>query len=111
MLLGDRPAAIYTLHAARGATLIYNGLQDTTVAIPTHGPDFFADLHRRTAELRGAKPESISGRVLTDDSFQAHNTFDKPETVKPAAFSECRLTAGGFTANLPPKSVVVLILK
>ena len=52
--LGDRPAAIYALHAARGATLIYNGLQDTTVAIPTHGPDFFADLHRRTAELRGS---------------------------------------------------------
>jgi dienelactone hydrolase len=53
--LGDRPAAIYALHAARGATLAYNGLQDTTVAIPTHGQDLFADLHRRTAELRGSE--------------------------------------------------------
>jgi dienelactone hydrolase len=52
--LGDRPAAIYALHAARGATLIYNGLQDTTVQIPTHGPDFFADLHRRVVALRGS---------------------------------------------------------
>jgi len=53
--LGDRPAAIYALHAGRGPTLAYNGLQDTTVAIPTHGPDFFTDLHRRTAELRGSE--------------------------------------------------------
>jgi dienelactone hydrolase len=53
--LGDRPAVIYALHAGRGPTLVYNGLQDTTVSIPTHGPDFFADLHRRTAELTGSE--------------------------------------------------------
>ena len=52
--LGDRPAAIYALHAARGATLIYNGLQDTTVSIVKEGPDFFADLHRRTVALHGS---------------------------------------------------------
>jgi dienelactone hydrolase len=51
--LGDRPAVIYALHASRGPTLLYNGLQDTTVSITKLGPDFFADLHRRTAELRG----------------------------------------------------------
>ncbi|MBI1896441.1 MAG: alpha/beta fold hydrolase [Acidobacteria bacterium] len=46
--LGDRAAEIYRLHARRGATLIFNGLEDTVVAIPTHGPDFFADLKRRS---------------------------------------------------------------
>jgi dienelactone hydrolase len=51
--LGDRPAVLYALHASRGPTLTYNGLQDTTVAIPTHGPDFFADMHRRAAKLHG----------------------------------------------------------
>jgi len=51
--LGDRPAVMYALHASRGATLTYNGLQDTTVSIPTHGPDFFADMHRRAAQLHG----------------------------------------------------------
>jgi dienelactone hydrolase len=51
--LGDRPAVIYALHASRGPTLVYNGLQDTTVSIPTHGPDFFADMHRRTALVHG----------------------------------------------------------
>jgi dienelactone hydrolase len=51
--LGDRPAVIYALHAARGATLTYNGLQDTTVSITKLGPDFFADMHRRAAKLHG----------------------------------------------------------
>jgi dienelactone hydrolase len=53
--LGDRPAAIYALHATHAATLAYNGLQDTTVSIPTLGKDLFADLHRRTVELRGSE--------------------------------------------------------
>jgi hypothetical protein len=51
--LGDRPAAIYALHAWRGPTLVYNGLADTVVAIPTHGETFCADLQERTARLRG----------------------------------------------------------
>src|SRR5262249_55301251 len=55
MFLGDRPAVIYALHASRGPTLVYNGLQDTTVSIPTIGPDHFADLRRRTAALRGSE--------------------------------------------------------
>lgn len=51
--LGDRPAAIYALHASRGPTLIFNGLADTVVAIPTHGEAFFHDLRLRTARLCG----------------------------------------------------------
>ncbi len=52
--LGDRPAAIYALHATRGPTLIYNGLADTVVAIPTHAEPFFHDLRRRTTALLGS---------------------------------------------------------
>jgi len=51
--LGDRPAVIYALQAARGPTLIFNGLGDTAVAIPTHGEDFFKDLQARTIQLNG----------------------------------------------------------
>lgn len=64
-----------------------------------------------TCELQGAKPQTASGRVPTADAMQAHNTFDKPETVKPAAFADGKLTDSGFTAKLPAKSVVVLELK
>ncbi|MEK7406549.1 MAG: prolyl oligopeptidase family serine peptidase [Acidobacteriota bacterium] len=53
MFLGDRPAALYALHAARGPTLVINGLEDTTVQIPRFGELSFRDLQQRVAKLRG----------------------------------------------------------
>jgi dienelactone hydrolase len=49
--LGDRPAAIYALHASRGPTLVFNGLEDQTVRIPRDAPAFFEGLRSRTARL------------------------------------------------------------
>jgi alpha-L-arabinofuranosidase len=50
--------------------------------------------------------------VLTAPAMQAHNTFEAPETVKPAPFDGATLaTAGTLTVSLPAKSVVVLELK
>ena len=54
LFLGDRAAVIYALHADRGPTLVYNGLEDDVVAIPTHSQAFFEDLRMRTARLRGS---------------------------------------------------------
>jgi dienelactone hydrolase len=51
--LGDRPAVLYALHASRGATLVYNGLEDTTVAIPRFGEPYFKELQQRVVKLRG----------------------------------------------------------
>src|SRR5205085_137357 len=42
--LGDRPAVIYALNAVRGTTLIYNGLGDTVIGIPSQAEAFFSDL-------------------------------------------------------------------
>jgi alpha-N-arabinofuranosidase len=63
------------------------------------------------AELRGARPTRLQGRLLTADSVQAHNTFDRPDRVRPVPFTEGRLTENGFTVMLPPRSVVVLALQ
>jgi hypothetical protein len=54
---GDRPAALYALHAARGATLVYNGLEDTTVAIPRFGDPYFYELQQRVVKLRGTSEQ------------------------------------------------------
>ncbi len=59
-------------------------------------------------DLAGAKAQKFSGRVLTAPAINAHNTFTQPESVKPAEFGAYKATANGFTATLPPKSVVVL---
>lgn len=68
--LGDRPAAIYALHAARGPTLIFNGLADTVVAIPTHGEPFFLDLRRRASQLHGGTDGVFDYQLVPDVSHR-----------------------------------------
>jgi alpha-L-arabinofuranosidase len=62
--------------------------------------------HLACALGRAAGP--VSGRILTAETMQAHNTFDQPDAVKPAPFTAFRATAGSLTIDLPAKSVVVL---
>ena len=62
-------------------------------------------------ELQGAKPKSLAGRVLTAEAINAHNTFSQPDRVKPVTFEGARVTANGFSAVLPAKSVVVLAVQ
>ena len=64
-----------------------------------------------SCELQGAKPTKVSGRILTAETMQAHNTFDKPETLMPRVFSDAKLEADGFSVKLPAKSVVALELE
>jgi len=51
--LGDRPAVIFALQASRGPTMIFNGLGDTAVEIPTHSEQFFEDMQARSIQLKG----------------------------------------------------------
>jgi dienelactone hydrolase len=70
--LGDRPAVIYALHAARGPALIFNGLGDSVVGIPKQGESFFKDLRERTAQLHG------SAAGVFDFGFAPTNASHRP---------------------------------
>jgi len=59
-------------------------------------------------KVRGFKAKSVSGRILTADVMNAHNTFDNPEVVKPVVFDAVSLEGDTLTVTLPAKSVVVL---
>lgn len=61
-------------------------------------------------EIPGMKFKGVSGRILTADKMNAHNTFEKPDAVKPVVFSDTKLTESGIQAKIPAKSVVVLEL-
>jgi alpha-N-arabinofuranosidase len=63
------------------------------------------------AEVRGATVTSVSGRVLTAGAMNAHNTFEQPDAVRPAAFDGARVSGSQLTIELPPKSIVVLALQ
>lgn len=58
---------------------------------------------RVTTNLSG----TASGRILTAKAMDAHNTFDRPETVRPAAYS-AKSVGGKLSFDLPAKSIVVV---
>jgi alpha-N-arabinofuranosidase len=60
--------------------------------------------------LKDVAASQIAGRILTADQLDAHNTFDNPDQVKPAAFNTADLNGNRLTAEIPPHSVVVLTL-
>jgi alpha-N-arabinofuranosidase len=61
-----------------------------------------------STKVSGASAKSVTGRVLTAPATNTVNTFDKPDTVKPAAFTGIKVDGDMITLSLPSKSVVVL---
>ncbi|MEZ0470435.1 alpha-N-arabinofuranosidase [Luteimonas salinilitoris] len=64
-----------------------------------------------SVRLQGHDATRVSGRILTAPAIDSHNTFDQPETVKPADFDGARVDGGQLTVDLPAKSVVMLQLQ
>lgn len=63
-------------------------------------------------DLRGERGiKELSGRVLSDEKMSAHNTFDKPENIKPVVFENLRRTENGFKATILPKSVNAITVR
>jgi len=62
-------------------------------------------------KLEGLKPNEVTGRVLTADTMNAHNTFEKPDEVKPAVLKDISIKDDIITAKIPSKSVVVLTVQ
>ena len=52
--------------------------------------------------------KNVKGEVLTATAMNAHNTFDAPGVVSPAAFTGAKLAGKELTVTMPPMSVVVL---
>lgn len=61
-----------------------------------------------TLDLQGEKIKRVNGRILSSASINDHNTFEKPDVVKPIAFDGAKIERGQLKVNLPAKSIVVL---
>jgi len=61
--------------------------------------------------FEGVSPQRATGRVLTSDVLNAHNTFEQPNQVRPNDLSDLTISEGLLKANLPPKSVAVIELQ
>lgn len=63
-------------------------------------------------DARGThRAASLSGKVLSDEKMNAHNTFDYPEKIKPSVLEDIRLTDKGVKAQIKPKSVNAVTVK
>ncbi len=64
-----------------------------------------------TVNLKGAKVGTVKGSVLKSGKIQDHNSFEKPDLIKPAAYNDFKVEGGNIKVTLPPFSVVVLNVK
>lgn len=58
----------------------------------------------------GDRPE-ISGEILTSARIQDHNTFEDPDTVRPATFKDFKVKDGKISVKMPAKSIVNLTIR
>jgi alpha-N-arabinofuranosidase len=65
---------------------------------------------RVTTDIAGASVKGAKGRVLTGPALDTHNTFDRPNTIRPVAFSG-RVQGGKLVFDLPAKSVAVVAVE
>lgn len=70
-----------------------------------------SESHRVSFDLPQLAEKNVSGRILTADTMQAHNTFSTPGEVQPIRFSAYKFDQTGMTLEMPPKSIITLLLK
>ncbi len=64
-----------------------------------------------TVKLDGVSGAGVTGRILTAAAIDAHNSFDAPDVVKPAAFTGATLANGTLVVAMPAKSIVMLDIR
>jgi alpha-N-arabinofuranosidase len=96
--LGDWSMPTVDVSAARGADGRIH------VAFVNLDPDRAASV---STTIAGVRARGASGRILTAEAMDAHNTFDSPNDVKPAPFAASR-ERDALIVEIPPKAVIVV---
>jgi len=95
---GDKSIPQVSASAARGKDgKVYVAL------VNTHPND------AEEVSIAGVGEGKASARVLTANAMDAHNTFAKPDAVKPAPIA-VQSSGGKLTVKMPAKSVVVVVV-
>lgn len=61
--------------------------------------------------LQNISSKNIEGEILTSQKFNDVNTFDDPNKVKTASFSDYKKSNNALSIDLPPMSVVLITIK
>jgi len=102
----------YVVGEVRQAAVDVTAARDASgavhVALVNLDPDDGAEV---ALTLDGFSGGAIAGQLLTAARMDAHNSFDAPEAVRPAAFRGARWRDGRLQVAMPAKSLVVLTLR
>lgn len=61
--------------------------------------------------LGDVKGQSVTGTILTARNIDDYNTFEQPDTVKPADFNKAKIERGVLKLTLPAKSIVTVSIR
>ena len=64
-----------------------------------------------TINLPDIAAKKAVGEILTSANLTDYNSFEKPDTVKPAPFKEVKINKGVLKVKLPAKSIVTIELQ
>lgn len=69
--------------------------------------------HAQVVEVKlpGIKAKQVAGEILTSENLTDHNSFDRPDRVKPVTFGGAKLKNGVLTVKMPAKSIVTLEIR
>lgn len=86
---------------------------DSSVARGTDGKLYVSLVNldpNRPVKVRTTLTGRATGRILTAAAMDTHNTFDKPDTLKPAPYSG-KTEGGKLVFELPAKAVAVVAVE
>lgn len=116
MYKGHHDATLLPLHLESGK-YIYDGMEVQVLSASASKKEgkillSVVNAHPQQAsdlliDLRGQEVSSHRGRILTAGTLDAHNTYKRPETVKPVPFNEGSLHNNQLRVTIPAKSIVV----
>jgi alpha-N-arabinofuranosidase len=61
-------------------------------------------------DVRGQHNRTVTGQIITSETMVDHNTFEQPDSVNLAAFTDYRFENDQLIVTLPARSVVTLCL-
>ncbi|HEX2945296.1 MAG TPA: alpha-N-arabinofuranosidase [Clostridia bacterium] len=78
---------------------------------PDSNMDISLEIAESAADGMNSGYHKASGSVLTGAAMNSHNSFDAPETVKPAALKEMTVINGKLEVKLAPMSVTLITVE
>jgi alpha-N-arabinofuranosidase len=100
------PNGVESMPALSGSASV----RDNRVAVTLTNPSLENPVATRIRFPQGARPSEARATILTHEDMRAGNTFDEPDTVRPAEMT-VRTNRQTVQLNVPKQSVVAVEIR